>query len=210
MTKSREQHLSRAQGFTLMELLIAMSLMGLIFAALTGGLRFGTQAWQSTSERLAQTDDLQLVYRTMRRQISTAINAPGSLIEARKQGSFEGRRDELSFVGSAPAQSMNPGLYLLKLVLVPDDLGQTLALRWNRLQEQSGTEQTDNIEPLVRGVQSIQFKYFGILEEGDQPRWLDEWRNETKPPKLVQIVVNFAGSRRLPWPPLVIPVGTDG
>jgi hypothetical protein len=187
-----------------------MSLLGLIFAALTGGLRFGTQAWQSTSERLAQTDDLQLVYRTVRRQISTAINAPGNLIEARKKGSFDGRRDELSFVGSAPAGSMNPGLYLLKLFLVPDDLGQALALRWERLQDQSGAAQANNIEPLVRGVRSIQFKYFGILEEGEQPRWLDEWRDETKPPRLVQIVVNFVDSGRLPWPPLVVPVVTDG
>ena len=91
-----------ARGFTLLELLIAMSLMGLIFAALTSGLRFGTAAWQSTAERLSQSDDLQLVYRTLRRQISTSLNAPGGLISAQQEGSFEGLRDRLSFIGTAP------------------------------------------------------------------------------------------------------------
>ena len=106
-----------------------MSLLGLIFAALTGGLRFGTQAWQTTAERLSRSDDLQLVYRTLRRQISTSFNAPGGLISDQQEGSFEGLRDRLSFVGTAPAQAMSPGLFHLKFVLVPDEIGQALAGR---------------------------------------------------------------------------------
>ncbi len=185
-----------ARGFTLLELLIAMSLMGLIFAALTSGLRFGTAAWQSTAERLSQSDDLQLVYRTLRRQISTSLNAPGGLISAQQEGSFEGLRDRLSFIGTAPAQAMTPGLFHLELFLVPDEIGQALALRWERLEKTAINVDGDNIEPLLRGLRSIQFSYFGASERGGTARWVDEWRDNENPPRLVRITVDFVDSVR--------------
>lgn len=200
----------RTGGFTLLELLIAMSLLGLIFAAMTGGLRFGTQAWRSTAERLSQTDDLQLVYRTLRRQISTSLNAPGGLIAERQEGSFEGRRDSLSFIGTAPAQAMNSGLFHLKFILVPEEVGQALALRWERLEKTAIKTDDDNIEPLLRGLRSVQFSYFGKPKSEDTARWVDEWRNNGNPPELVRITVNFVDSGRTPWPAFIIPISANG
>lgn len=200
----------RSRGFTLLELVIAMSLLGLIFAALTGGLRFGTQAWQKTAERLSQSDDLQLVYRTLRRQISTSLNAPGDLISEQQEGSFEGHRDQLSFVGAAPAQAMNPGLFRLQFVLVPDEIGQALALRWDRLENTAIKPDAENIEPLLRGLRSIQFSYFGKLRNDDPGRWMNEWRDNEGLPGLVRITVEFVDRRRTPWPAIVIPVSNSG
>jgi general secretion pathway protein J len=197
-------------GFTLLELLIAMSLLGLVFAALTGGLRFGTQAWQSSAERLSQNDELRLVYRTLRRQITTSLNAPGSLVSDQQKGSFEGLRDSLSFVGSAPAQAMAPGLFLLKLVLVPDEIGQALALRWERLEKAARQPDSDNIEPLLRGLRSIQYSYFGAPEGDDTARWLNEWRDNEQLPILVRITVEFVDANRAPWPEIIIPIGAEG
>jgi general secretion pathway protein J len=210
MKGNRTANTLRARGFTLLELLIAMSLMGLIFAAMTGGLRFGTQAWRTTAERLSQSDDLQLVYRTLRRQISASLNLPGDLIESRKKGSFEGLRDELSFIGAAPALAMNPGLFHLKFVLVPDKVGQALALRWERLENKPITTDSDNIETVLRGLQSVQFSYYGVGDDDDRARWVDEWRDRENPPRLVRITFIFADSDRMPWPSFIIPLPTSG
>jgi general secretion pathway protein J len=203
-------HRRGTRGFTLLELLIAMSLLGLIFAALTGGLRFGTQAWQSSAERLANSDDLRLVYRTLRRQISTSLNAPGDLISAQQKGSFEGLRDSLSFVGPAPAQAMAPGLFYLKLILVPDEIGQALALRWERLENAAIKVDEDNIEPLLRGLRSIQFSYFGASGDDDTARWVNEWRDSERLPNLVRITVEFVNANRTPWPEIIIPITAEG
>jgi general secretion pathway protein J len=210
MTVKITQNRRRARGFTLLELLIAMSLLGLIFAALTGGLRFGTSAWQTTSERLSQSDDLQLVYRTLRRQISTSLNAPGDLVSERQEGSFEGLRDRLSFVGTAPAQAMTPGLFHLRLLLVPDQIGQALALRWDRLEKVAIKADGENIEPLLRGIRSVQFSYFGETEDDERARWVAEWRDKERPPRLVRISVEFIDSSRPPWPAIVIPIFARG
>lgn len=194
-----------ASGFTLLELLIAMSLLALVFAALTGGLRFGTQAWRLSADRLSESDNLQLVYRTMRRQISTSVAVTPALGTAQRQTAFEGHRDRLSFVGMAPALAMNPGLFLLSYSLVPDDVGQALTFRWDRLESAATRSDGDNVEPLLRRVRSVRFSYFGQVDDGE-PRWVNEWRDQEILPRLVRINVEFADPGRMPWPEIIIPV----
>jgi general secretion pathway protein J len=197
---------SGKEGFTLLELLIAMSLLALIFAALTGGLRFGTSAWHMTSARLLQTEDLQLVYRTLRRQISTAVTW-GSISEPDEPaGSFIGENDRVRFVGPAPARAMDPGLFRLTLALVPDAGSQALTLQWQRLERSDEATQSENIEPILRGVRSIRYSYFGEPQTGGAARWLTEWRDSDRPPRLVRIKVEFVDPDRSPWPEMVIPI----
>ena len=206
MTGQSRPDRRRIGGFTLLELLIAVSLLGLIFAALTGGLRFGTVAWQTTAQRLEQSDDLHLVYHTLRRQISTALNAPANPVSNQPTSSFEGLGDQVSFVGAAPARAMKPGLFRLTLALEPDADSNALALRWERLDKTAADATADNIEPVLRGLRSIQFSYYGARDSGDSARWIDEWRDNRLSPRLVRISVEFADPQRAPWPAIVIPL----
>ena len=101
---------------------------------------------------------------------------------------------------------MTPGLFHLVLFLVPDEIGQALALRWERLEKTAINVDGDNIEPLLRGLRSIQFSYFGASERGGTARWVDEWRDNENPPRLVRITVDFVDSVRAPWPAIIIPI----
>ena len=50
---SRRHELRAAErGFTLLELLVAITLLGLLMAALFGGLRLGTRVWETADARL--------------------------------------------------------------------------------------------------------------------------------------------------------------
>lgn len=200
-------HRAGQNGFTLLELLVAMSLLGLIFAALAGGLRFGTEAWRVGSDRLAGSEDLQLVHRTLRRQLASVMNAPGAVEAARKSGSFEGYRDRVSFVGTAPARSMGPGLFRLTLGLKPDGQFQALSLVWRRIAFGTAEGDRENVEPLLRGVRNIRFSYFGNPDSIGVPRWLDDWQNTAALPRLVRIEIEFADRERLPWPSIILPLG---
>ncbi len=209
MTYVGSAHIRRISqsGFTLLELLVAMSLLGLIFAALAGSLRFGTEAWRVGSERLAGSEDLQLVHRTLRRQLASVLNAPGMVEAARKSGSFKGQPDRVSFVGTAPARSMGPGLFRLTLGLKPDGQFQALSLIWQRIVFGTAEGDRENAEPLLRGVRNIRFSYFGNPDSIGEPRWVDDWQNTTALPRLVRIEIEFADRERLPWPSIVLPLG---
>jgi general secretion pathway protein J len=194
-------------GFTLLELLIAMSLLGLIFTALAGGLRFGTEAWRISTERLSASQDLQLVYQTLRRQLAAALNAPGSVIGTQQPGSFEGRLDRVSFVGAAPARSIGPGLFRLTFALKPDGLHQALALIWRPIGPNSAESGSGDTEPLLRGVRAIRFRYFGDRDNDAEQLWVNEWQNSNALPRLVSIEIEFADRQRLRWPVFILPVG---
>ena len=219
--RERPLKLPRADhGFTLLELLIAVSLLGLIFAALTGGLRFGTTAWQKASIRLSQSEDMRLTYQTLRRQISTSVTLLQETTQGQETISFEGRRDRLRFVGPAPARAMAPGLYRLTLSLEPDAGSQALTLRWQTLT--TGALVTDaakdNMEPVLRRVRSIALSYFGQIGNGLQPKWVSEWREAGRAPRLVRISIETvgdavgdtaggsAGDSRSRWPDMIIPI----
>ena len=52
---------SRSAGFTLLELIIAIALVGLVAVALAGGIRLGARVWEAgdaRAERVAATDTL--------------------------------------------------------------------------------------------------------------------------------------------------------
>ena len=105
---------------------------------------------------------------------------------------------------------MAPGLFYLKLTLVPDEIGQALALRWERLENAAIKVDEDNIEPLLRGLRSIQFSYFGASGDDDTARWVNEWRDSERLPNLVRITVEFVNSNRTPWPEIIIPITAEG
>lgn len=212
MKPSRRPISTDRNGFTLLELLIAMSLLGLIFAALTGGLRFGTTAWQKAADRLSKTEEIQLVHRTLRRQIATALPIPliTEIGEDRDGRSFDGRRDRVSFVGPAPAQAMAPGLFQLSLELVPDGGAQALTLKWNRLGENPSNAEKGNVEPILRGIRSIEFSYLARDRNGGPLTWVNEWRETSGPPRLMRISVDFVDHDRTPWPAMIIPLMVSG
>jgi general secretion pathway protein J len=192
----------RQAGFTLLELLIAMSLLGLIFAALAGGLRFGTTAWQAGSVHLAENEELQLVHRVLRRQISGVLNTNVARRGTRRTGPLEGFRDRVHFIGLAPAEAMTPGLYRLTLALEPDGRGQALSLAWQSVGGDEAAAGRTGSEPLLRGVASIRLRYFGDPRGGGSPSWVDEWKDIKEIPLVVRITVGFSDRSRRPWPAL--------
>ena len=62
----------RTLGFTLVELLVAITLLGLIAVALSGALRFGARVWDVGTERGAQSSRVEAAQNFLRRRIAEA------------------------------------------------------------------------------------------------------------------------------------------
>lgn len=187
-------------GFTLLELLVAMTLLGLLALLLSGGLGFGTRAWERGEAAAASAEELRLVQGFLRRTIGEAY--PHYVTEdGGGRVDFEGQARELRFLAPLPA-ALGPGArsrIKLRLEEREGELQLVAALRPELAPE--GVPAVEEV--LLRRVRSLDFAYFGSQRPDSAPRWNDEWREQVEMPKLVRVRVAFADGRR-EWPELVV------
>jgi prepilin-type N-terminal cleavage/methylation domain-containing protein len=60
-------------GFTLLELLVAMTLLGLLMTVVFGGLRFGARAWERAETDSSGTDEIRLAQSILRHELELPI-----------------------------------------------------------------------------------------------------------------------------------------
>ena len=59
-------------GFTLLEMLVALVVLGFLMVGLTQGSRFGIQAWRHQADMIAAHDQFDSIDRTLRQLLSQA------------------------------------------------------------------------------------------------------------------------------------------
>lgn len=199
-----------AHGFTLVELLVALTLLGLLMVALFGGLQLGARAWETTGERLDDSARLQLVQDFLRTRMSQAypLEIAG---EAGAPGlAFSGAPDRLAFVTVLP-QHLAPGLHLLTLALVERDDRVHLLLTWRPLAPEDEAEIEAEGEAaageriLLRDVTGLELAYFGAPGARAPPAWYSFWDAAVlRLPELIRLRVTFPAGDRRHWPDLVV------
>ena len=105
----------RSGGFTLVELLVATTLLALLSVVLFGGLRFGARAWDAGGESIERTSETEAAQEVLRRTLVEALAFRGAGEE--DQPAFSGQVDRIGFVAPMPrhAGSAGPGRYAVWL-----------------------------------------------------------------------------------------------
>lgn len=194
-------------GFTLLELLIAMTLLGLVFALLTGALGFGAAAWRTGGERLERNTSLQAVHDLLRRRIGGALALRGPPFAERDFAAFRGDAETVEFAGAAPARAMPDGIFAYRLA-VEDG---TLVLRWAPMGwvDDAPSPPADlTPEILVQGLEALEISYFGTAEREEAAGWRAGWQAEDGLPELVKLSFRFPPEDARRWPDFVIAVRT--
>lgn len=206
-------------GFTLVELLVAMTLIGLMFVALFGGLQFGTRVWEAGVVRGEEFAEVEVTQALLRRQLDQLLPLPG-LDEEDEEISFSGEEERLTFTAPAPSQFGLGGLYYFDLFAERAERGQRLVLRW-QLYRPDRDEPFDDEESqqrtLLEDIEAIQFRYYGdpeLLEVGerlDKGEWRERWVGAALPPQLIAVRIAFPENDIRYWPELIIaPRATTG
>lgn len=198
---------SSSRGFTLLEVLVAMTLVALLAGFLAGGLKLGSHAW-STTEHLA--DDLDAIEGT-RRFLKSHLTAsypmvlPGS-DDAHTTIAFEGRSDSIEFTAELPRTYTAGGLYRIKLSSLPDEDRPELTLYWQveRGQPLGAADHAWHQQRRLLGSGTrLHVSYYGATDE--QPAiWHKTWSGHMQLPELIRIEIAFAANTPYVWPELVI------
>ena len=167
-------------GFTLLELLIAVTILGLVVVALTGGVRFAGQAWDVQERQSERHGDLDSVQNVLRQLVTSAKG-------------FDGDGGALHFVGEMPDALARGGLYDIELRAV----GNELVLGWKPHFRGQTAESPWSSTALVQGVNAFGLTYF--VPPGG---WQTTVNNRNRPPALVRIALRLDSGRT--WAPLTI------
>lgn len=180
-----------ATGFTLVELLIAITLLGLISTVTYGAIWTANRSLSVVEQRVELNDGLRVAQEFLRRNLAQA-RAVLAVQDKRMQVVFTGTSDSLSFVAPAPLQrGQGGGLFLYHLRLSKRG-EERYALLLGYAQYVAGREQ--DAEPLAAGesllldgVDELGFSYFGRDEPEADAEWMSEWPRTDILPQLVRI-----------------------
>jgi general secretion pathway protein J len=197
----------RRRGFTLMELLVAMTLLGILMAALFGGLRLGARVWEASDRTLDQSSEAEVIRGFLRTRFEQVLPVTGALDGPSDEALFRGDRTSLRFVSAMPV-SFGFQPYLLELRLMARQSaasGSDLMLRWRALDGTPATGEAHGGERvLIADVAEIAFGYFAGRQQQRAGAWVEDWRDQEDLPSLIRLELRFPEGDRRRFSPLIV------
>ena len=189
-------------GFTLIEMVVAMALLGTMMLLLYSGLTFGLRSWDAADANGHRTADRRIAENFLRREIAETFpmrfKDPMTLKIA-----FEGKENRLRFVSSRPAGISASGLSLVGIEIEADDVKRTRNLVMRRAMPDDAAKDFAPLDRgersvLFEGVEAIAFTYFGSENDFTDPKWVEAWDYAGRIPQLIRIRIKAADGSMLP------------
>ena len=197
MTKS-------SRGFTLIEMLIALNLFGIILIVLYSGLRTGIRTWDATRDHTADLSRLRLMQGFVHKQLSQS-QALKWTDEDQKMRFFKGTPQRVDFISPLPANRDSGGLYRQSFEIIHQTASdKALYFRYQLRHPdlEINDPETTHARSLVTNIRQASFSYFGVQNE-KVARWHSHWEDTQSLPDLVKLRVD---NPDMPWPLLLVPV----
>ncbi len=170
------------KGFTLLELLISLSILGVIVVVIFGAFRIGVRAWEKGEKDVESRQRQRIVLDLIKHQLaSTCLR---EVKDASQQSLLlKGDNKSIEFVSHLPMAPGNQfGMVYVKYVVKPEDGGKRERLTFweknivllNKETDMSELHEDDFFE-LFPGVQSIAFEYLKGGTDEETSQWQETW-----------------------------------
>ena len=186
----------RQAGFTLLEILVALVVLGFLIAGLSQGVRFGLQSWEAQTRRIAVAGDMDAIDRALRRLIEDM--QPGDQLQPnRLQGTahtivFQSRLPLAATAGAGRDADVALGVddrHRLVLRSTPHPHAARLAVALPATQT-----------VLLEHIDHVDFGYW--RGTGKAPGWTASW-GDPQLPGLVRVRIAFIKGDRRHWTDLL-------
>ncbi len=203
----------RSGGFTLLEVLMVITLLAVLMAAAFGGIRTSIKAIDSGEALIDEVNRLRVTQEFIRHELSRALPLPFG----QEKGTginfvFQGERDFMRFVAPMPGYLSRGGAYVQTLELAGTRGGSQLLFTHRML---NGFDldrlSKDDVKPvtLLEHLRGGRFRYRGYDDEGKLGDWQDDWKDPSKMPVMVRIELDPASGSRVDWPLMEVPLIVD-
>ena len=165
----------RSAGFTLVELLLAITLMSILLGLTYSGLRAATRASQRGELLLAAGGELRASHQFIRRQLNQMLPLPYAVTEDAEEFRivFEGDEKHIQYVAPMPGYLGAGGPQVQLIEIVNADDGELLIQFSHALLQGFEESRLMDRDPviLLEGVSSAGFEFLTEDEEGELIGW---------------------------------------
>lgn len=181
-------------GFTLLELLVALAVLGFLMAGLQQGLRFGLAAWDGQTRVMERRGDIDAVDRALRRLLERAMpGGSGPLTPGLRGGGAA-----LQWLTDLPVGAETGFSPQAEAALGVDAAGR-LVLRWRTWRHlrplAPPPPPTETV--LLEGLSRLELSYWS------RGTWLGAW-TQPELPQLIRLRLVFPEGDARRWPDIVV------
>jgi len=192
-------------GFTLLEVIVTLTILGFILLIVSGAFRLGLSSWERGESTRENYQKVRTVTQMISRQMKSIV--PYKVKSQKAEGdylAFEGKVRSLKFVSAFPLKAKQPeglvyGIYEFR---EEGNEGGRLILYEQRVLNKDLFEETPKEESgatLIEGISKVRFEYYreGDPEKNRTEGWVEEWitKDEKELPKALRMTLTFKNGK---------------
>ncbi len=190
------------EGFTLLELVISIAIIGIIVLIISGAMRLGFRSVEAGEKKIESIERTTASLSILDAQIQSECPVTYTDEDGSRRYYFKGDRTSMVFSTNYSLWSGETGYVLVHYSVAPDDSGrQSLFVSENLIGIDSMRE-----TKLFEAFDEIYFEYFYKGPTDEKGNWVDEWTEDTDIPEKVKVHL-VQGTRDIS---LIIPMRARG
>ena len=191
----------RASAFTLVEVMVTLTIMGFVLLMIFGAFRLGIAAWEKGETSKEEYQRTRIASQLISQQMKSAV--PYKVKTQKAEGDylvFEGKARSLKFVSALSLKAKKPSglVYAFYEFREGEKGGGRLMLYEGRVLNKNFLEENppeDAVVPIFEGLADVRFEYYQE-EDSEKNRaggWVEEWnaKEEKELPTALRVTLAF-------------------
>jgi len=176
-------------GFTLLEVMLAMTLLSIMVVLLFSSLKIGAESWNKGESKIAEVNEKAVVYQFFKRHLPSIRPLWDDFSDDERSFSFQGEVGTFQFVSVFPVSAARKGLQLFKIFPDKSEKGviKVLLTPFYPTLEEQQWEPEEVV--LLENVEEFELSYFGKDDSDDEGVWVDNWQEKELLPALIKIKI---------------------
>lgn len=194
-----------SSGFTLIEVIVTLTILGFIVLMVSGTFRLGLSSWEKGDAIKEDYQKIRMISQLVSRQMKSLV--PYKIRTEKAEGNylaFDGKAHSLRFVSALPIKAKRPEGFVYVVYQFKDEgekKGRLVLYEQRALNKDFFEDdlKEDSAVTLFGGVSQVRFEYYreADKEKSRTEEWVEEWnaKEEKDLPKALRMTVTYWNGR---------------